>query len=71
MTRKDIPVTDTDFEFALQTALDGFIFSDTGMPGVIEEKLATLPKDPPQVLIDNIRAAWEQLKRERPEEFTD
>ncbi|MDA8909384.1 hypothetical protein N9I09_00505 [Pontimonas sp.] len=44
MTRKDIPVTDTDFEFALQTALDGFIISDTGMPGVIEEKLATKKK---------------------------
>ena len=71
MTRKDVPVTDADFEFALQTSLDGFIISDLGLPGEIEEQLAALPKDPPQVLIDDIRAAWEQLKRERPEDFTD
>jgi len=71
MTRKDIPVTDADFEFALQAALDGFIISDTGLPGSITDRLDALPENPPLVLIENIRAAWEQLKRERPEDFTD
>lgn len=71
MTRKDIPVTDADFEFALQTSLDGFIVSDLGLPSAITDRLDALPENPPQVLIDNIRAAWEQLKRERPEDFTD
>lgn len=65
------PITEADFEFALQTALDGFIISDTGLPGSITDRLDALPANPPPVLIDNIRAAWEQLKRERPEEFTD
>lgn len=65
------PITDADFEFALQIALDGSIISDTGLPGSITDRLDALPENPPPVLIDNIRAAWEQLKRERPGEFTD
>jgi len=65
------PITDVDFEFALQIALDGSIISDTGLPGSITDLLDALPENPPPVLIDNIRAAWEQLKRERPGEFTD
>ena len=65
------PITDADFEFPLQTALDGFIISDTGLPGSITDRLDALPENPPPVITDIIRAAWEQLKLERPEEFTD
>jgi hypothetical protein len=68
--RSPEPITDADFEFAIQIAPDGFIIYDTGLPATITDRLDALPENPPQVLIDNIHAAWEQLKRERPEDFT-
>ena len=68
--RKPGPVTDADFEAALKNSLDGLIVSDTGLPSSITERLDALPYNPPEVLIETIRAAWEELKRERPEDFT-
>jgi hypothetical protein len=69
--RLDVPVTDADFEAALEESLAGRLISDTGLPASIRDSLDALSDNPPEVAIDNIRAAWEQLKRERPEDFTD
>ena len=75
MTLRAGPVTDADFEQALADAIENGASFDTGMPDDLLDIFDYIfDADDPTIrenLIAKARARWAELKKERPEEFTD